>query len=227
MGSISEALAALDAAVELLGAADIDELSGPQRFAVIERVENALRRQVAISHAHIARLERYPGCPPVPIVLADVLRISRSAARRRVRDAEQLTPRATLIGEPLPPLLPATGAAWGAGKLDGEHVRVIQSFLHDLPAHVGPVEAEKAERSLARHAQNLRPDQLEKVAQRLAMHLNPDGKLLGRGPGSQAWFPLVRRSAAGRDERGKAGGDSRIAGDDRRGVREAGGARRG
>ncbi|AQT79764.1 maturase [Mycolicibacterium litorale] len=176
MCSIDEALAALESAVELLGAADIDGLAGPQRFAVIELLENALRRQVAISHAHITRLERYPGCPPVPIVLADVLRISRAAARRRVRDAEQLTPRATLIGEPLPPLLPATGAAWGAGKLDGEHVRVIQSFLHDLPTHVGPVEAEKAERSLARHAQNLRPDQLEKVAQRLAMHLNPDGK---------------------------------------------------
>jgi hypothetical protein len=135
-----------------------------------------MRRQVAVSHTQITRLERYEGCPPIPIVLADVLRISRAAARRRVRDAEQLTPRTTLTGQQLPPLLPETAKAWEAGDLDGEHVRVIQKFFRDLPDHVGPVEVEKAERSLAQYAVNLRPDQLEKVADRLATHLNPDGK---------------------------------------------------
>jgi hypothetical protein len=73
-------------------------------------------------------------------------------------------------------LLPETGKAWEAGLLDGEHVRIIQKFFHELPDHVGPVEVEKAERTLARHAQTMRPDQLEKVADRLATHLNPDGK---------------------------------------------------
>ena len=53
---------------------------------------------------------------------------------------------------------------------------MIQKFFRDLPDHVPPVEVEKAERSLAEHAVNLRPDQLEKVADRLALHLNPDGK---------------------------------------------------
>ncbi len=64
----------------------------------------------------------------------------------------------------------------GAGLLDAEHVRVIQKFFRDLPDHVGPLEIEKAERTLAEHAQTMRPDQLEKVAERLATHLNPDGK---------------------------------------------------
>ncbi len=176
MRSINVALDALDAAVELLGAADIDELPAPERFAAIERLENALRRQVAVSHAHITHLERYEGCPPVEIVLADVLRISRTAARRRVRDAEQLSPRNALTGERLQPLLPATAKAWDAGLLDGEHVKVIQRFFRELPGHVGPVEVERAERALAEHAQNLRPDQLEKVAHRLSIHLNPDGR---------------------------------------------------
>ena len=93
-----------------------------------------------------------------------------------MRDAEQLTARTTLTGEPLPALLPATATAWEAGDLDGEHVRVIQKFFLDLPDHVGPVEVDKAERSLAEHARNVRPDQLQKVADRLATHLNPDGK---------------------------------------------------
>jgi hypothetical protein len=176
MGSITHALDALDAAVELLGSADIEELPVPQRFAALERLEGAVRRQVAVSHEHLTHLERYEGCPPIPIVLADVLRISRSAAKRRMRDAEQLTPRKTLTGEPLAALLPETGKAWGAGHLDGEHLRVIQKFFRDLPDHVGPAAVEEAERTLAQHAQAMRPDQLEKVAERLAVHLNPDGK---------------------------------------------------
>ena len=170
------ALDLLDEAVERVGAGDIDELPPPERFAVMQRLENAIRRQVAMSHSKSTHLERYEGCPPIPIVLADVLRISRSAAKRRVRDAEQLTPRTTLTGEALAPPLPATAKAWDAGYLDVEHVRVIQKFFRDLPDHVGPVEIEKAERALAEHAENLRPDQLEKVADRLATHLNPDGQ---------------------------------------------------
>ncbi|WP_431231102.1 HNH endonuclease signature motif containing protein [Mycolicibacterium psychrotolerans] len=176
MSSITAALDALDAAVELLGAAGIEELPAPERFTAVERLESAVRRQVAISHEQLTHLERYEGCPPIPIVLADVLRISRAAAKRRVRDAEQLAPRRALTGEPLAPLLPETAKAWEAGLLDGEHVRVIQKFFRDLPDHVGPVEIEKAERTLAEHAQTMRPDQLEKIADRLANHLNPDGQ---------------------------------------------------
>ncbi|KDF00148.1 maturase [Mycolicibacterium aromaticivorans JS19b1 = JCM 16368] len=175
MGSMTAALDALDAAIELVGAADIEDVPAPQRFAVLERLETAMRRQVAISHSQLTRLERYEGCPPISIVVADVLRISRGAAKRRVRDAEQLVPRQTLTGAELPALLPATGRAWNAGLLDGEHVRVIQRFFRDLPDHVGPVEVEKAERTLAEHAQVMRPDQLEKIADRLGAHLNPDG----------------------------------------------------
>ncbi len=175
MVAIVEALDALDAAVEQLGAADIAELPAPHRFAVLERLETLMRRQVAISAEQLTHLEPYEGCPPIPIVLADVLRISRSAAKRRLRDAEQLAPRLALTGQPLQPVLPATAKAWDAGLLDGEHVRVIQKFFRDLPDHVPPAERARAERSLAEHAEHLRPDQLEKVAARLATYLNPDG----------------------------------------------------
>ncbi|BBY60140.1 hypothetical protein MSAR_32760 [Mycolicibacterium sarraceniae] len=137
--------------------------------------ETAQRRLTAVSHTGVARLERFEGCPPVGIALADVLRISRKEANRRIRNAEQLAPRTTLTGQLLPPMLPKTATAWHDGQLDGEHLRVIQKFFRDLPDHVPPVEIEKAEQSLAQHAVNLRPDQLEKLAHRLALHLNPDG----------------------------------------------------
>ena len=176
MSSIGVALDALDAAVELLGAADVRELPAAERFVAVDRLETALRRQIAVSRDQLRHLEQYQGCPPVDVVLADMLRISRREAKRRLRDAEQLGPRTTLTGQELPPLLAATAKAWEAGLLDVEHLRVIQKFVGELPDHVSAVEVEKAERSLAEHAQNLRPDQLEKVAHRLATHLNPDGK---------------------------------------------------
>ena len=176
MSSIDAALDALDAAVELLGAGDLRALPARERFIAVDRLERALRRQVAISREQIAHLERYEGCPPVDIVLADMLRISRREAKRRIRDAQQLAPRTTLTGQELPPLLPATAKAWDAGALDIEHLRVIQKFFRELPEHVPSVEVDKAEQSLAQHAQNLRPDQLEKVAHRLATQLNPDGE---------------------------------------------------
>jgi hypothetical protein len=176
MRSIDSVLDTLDDVVGELASIDLLTLEPPKRFAVLERLENARRHLVAVSHAGVARLERFEGCPPVGIALADVLRISPPEARRRIRDAEQLAPRTSLTGEPLPPLLPETSTAWQTGQLDGEHLRVIQKFFHDLPDHVPPADVEKAERSLAEHAVNLRPDQLDKVAHRLALHLNPDGK---------------------------------------------------
>ena len=176
MGSIDGLLDSLDEVVASIAAVDFETLPPPKRFAVLDRMETVQRRLTAVSHAGVARLERFEGCPPLGIALADVLRISPPEAKRRIRDAEQLAPRTSLTGEPLPPLLPETSTAWHDGQLDGEHLRVIQKFFRDLPDHVPPAEVEKAEKSLAEHATNLRPDQLDKVAHRLALHLNPDGK---------------------------------------------------
>ncbi|NTY59127.1 HNH endonuclease signature motif containing protein [Mycolicibacterium sphagni] len=176
MSSIDAVREALTAAVGTLAALDFDALDPPERFEALELIETQQRRLTAIAHAGVARLEQFEGCRPVPITLADVLRISPREAKRRIRDAEQLAPRRALTGEPLPPLLPETSTAWHEGQLDAEHLRVIQKFFRDLPDHVPPTEIEKAETSLAEHAVNLRPDQLEKVAHRLALHLNPDGK---------------------------------------------------
>jgi hypothetical protein len=138
MRSIDDVLAALDAVVESLAAVDLDALAAPQRFAVLDRLEMARRRQVAVSHALVTRLEQFLGCTPVPVTLADVLRISPREARRRIRDAEQLAPRTTLTGQPLPPVLPETAHAWRDGLLDGEHLQVIQRFFRDLLDHVPP-----------------------------------------------------------------------------------------
>lgn len=168
-------LAGLRAAVDALAGADLDALAPAERFAVLEQLETARRRQAAVAHDLVGRREQVPGRPPVHIALCDVLRISRAEARRRRRDAEQLAPRTTLTGQPRPPHLPATATACHAGVLDAEHLRVIQKFLRDLPGHITADVIAHSEQILAEHAAALRPDQLEKLAERLALTVNPDG----------------------------------------------------
>ena len=174
--AIVTALEVLDEAVALLAAADLDSLGTADRFEILEHLETSRRRQVAISYELTAGLEQSVGCPPVHVGLSDWLRITRSEARRRLRDAEQLKPRTTLTGLPLPPKLSATAAAWRDGVMDGEHLRVIQSFIRDLPLDADPRQVEKAEALLAEKAAEVRPDQLQKLADRLALIINPDGK---------------------------------------------------
>ncbi|WP_179474744.1 DUF222 domain-containing protein, partial [Mycolicibacterium vinylchloridicum] len=196
----SSQLEALAGEAEALGAVDIEALSPAQRFVAVEKLETVRRLLAAVSLSWVSRLEQFQGCPPVGIALADVLRVSPTEARRRMRDAGQLAPRTTLTGEPLAPVLPETSQAWHAGQLDGEHLRVIQRFFRDLPDHVSPAQREKAERSLATHAVNVRPDQLERIAHRMALHLNPDGTFSDEDRARKRGFTWGRQRADGMRE---------------------------
>ncbi|WP_445161080.1 HNH endonuclease signature motif containing protein [Mycobacterium sp. Dal123C01] len=176
---VSAALAAQDAADAAIRGLNIDALSPAVRLRVLEQMEASRRRQMAASHDVIASLAREEPADvggPVHKVIADCLRISYAEARRRLRDAEQLSARLTLTGQQLPPELPATAQAWRDGELDAQHLRVIQAFFHDLPDATPADTVEDAERFLAEQATKLRPDQLERAAHRIALHINPDGK---------------------------------------------------
>ncbi len=179
MRSIDAACDALDEAVASIGELHLDECNPALRLRALERLETARRRQAVLSHDLIAGLAKADPADvggPVHKVIADWLRISVAEARRRMRDAEQLAPRLTITGETLPPALPATALAWRAGMLDQQHLRVIQAFVRDLPVDIRVDIVERAESFLATQATSLRPDQLEKVANRCAVLINPDGK---------------------------------------------------
>jgi uncharacterized protein DUF222 len=176
---VTAKLDALNTAAAALGELDFDRLDAPVRLQVLEQMETARRLQVAVSHDIIAGLAKEDPADvggPIHQVIADWLRISRAEARRRLRDVAQLSPRLTLTGQELPPELPATAQAWRDGVLDGGHLRVIQTFIRDLPETTPVGTVESVERYLADQAAELRPDQLEKVAHRCALMINPDGK---------------------------------------------------
>jgi hypothetical protein len=170
---------ALDAAVARIGELNFDSYQPAVRLRALEHLETSRREQVVVNHDMIAGLAKEDPADiggPVHKVVADWLRISCADARRRVCNAQQLSPRVTLTGATLPPELPATARAWRAGLLDGQHLRVIQTFVRDLPEAIPADTVERAERFLAQQAAKLRPDQLEKVANRCAVLINPDGK---------------------------------------------------
>jgi hypothetical protein len=107
--------------------------------------------------------------------LANRLRISRAEASRRIHEADDLGPRQSITGEPLPPRLPATAAAQRAGEIGAAHVAVIRGFVHRLPQFVDLDTQVHAEAHLARLGAQHRPDELAKLADKLSDCLNPDG----------------------------------------------------
>ena len=179
MHSITAAFDALDAAVTTVGRLDAFMADPSTRLRALERLETIRRRLLVTAHDLVAGLADEDPADvggPVHRVIADWLRISCADVRRRLRDAEQLRPRTTITGETLPPELPATAQVWRDGLLDPQHLKVIQTFVRDLPSDTPPDTVEGAERFLAEQATALRPDQLEKVANRCAVLINPDGK---------------------------------------------------
>ncbi len=134
---VRQTLAALEANLDTL-AANLDG-AVPHRIELLTQLEGVRRRATVISADLIAGLFREDRSElggPAHQVIANWLRISPAEARHRNRQAEPLMPRTTLTGQPLPPHQPATAEVWRAGLLDGEHVRVIQKFLDDLPTDI-------------------------------------------------------------------------------------------
>jgi hypothetical protein len=180
--ALTAALATLDAAFDAVAALPLEALTHPEQLTVIARLETLQRRSPAVAHRLINSLAAQAspaelGGTSLADVLATRLRISRTEARRRIADAEDLGPRAAISGEPLAPWLPATAAAQQSAQLNSEHVRIIRNFFDHLPASIDAATREAAEADLARLGGQLGPEQLRKAAERLAALLDQDGSI--------------------------------------------------
>ncbi|OMC52077.1 hypothetical protein A5745_01960 [Mycobacterium sp. IS-2888] len=169
----------LRAAVSRILEHSYDALTTPERLALLDQLEHEARRLRAPGHQLINQLagqatpEELGG--KLPHALADRLHITRSDANRRIADASDLGPRRALTGESLEPRLTATAAAQRDGAIGTAHVAAIRDFFNQLPHWVDVQTQERAEQHLAQHAIRFRPEQLRKLADRLAYCLNPDG----------------------------------------------------
>jgi hypothetical protein len=177
--AVSAAFDAVDRAVDGIAALRFDALTTPERLALLERCERLRRRLPTVEHELTNQLARQATPEELggrlPHALAERLLISRAEAARRVDEAADLGRRQGLTGEPLEPLLATTAAGQRNGELGAGQVAVIRRFCHHLPGWVDVATREQAEAQLATLGTQFRPDQLGKIADRLADCLNPDG----------------------------------------------------
>ena len=160
--------------------ASIDAHTHPELLAQLDRLKRVGWALPAGEQRLVARLaaEAAPtelGASSLAQVLATRMRISTAQARRRVADAAALGPRRALSGEPLAPRWAVTAAGVARGDIGPEHLKIIRTFLDDLPHWVDATTGEQVEATLGRLAAQLDPEQLRQAADRLGMLLDQDG----------------------------------------------------
>ncbi|WP_409434863.1 HNH endonuclease signature motif containing protein [Mycobacterium sp. SMC-14] len=175
---VVEVFDALSADLDRAQDLDFDALTPRECLALLRRCERLRRRLPAVEHPLVNQLA---ATDPAEIggkprwVLADELHLTRAEAGRRIAEAAELGARRSLTGEPLEPVLPSVAAAQRSGKIGAAHIAVIRSFFTYLPADVDAGTVTQAEAQLSGLATGCRPDELAKLAQRLADYLHPDG----------------------------------------------------
>jgi len=198
---IVEDFDALDAVMSRLMGRSFEALTTPDRLALLQRCETLRRQLPAIEHELINPIAEQSDATELggtlPAALADRLRITRGEAARRVAEAADLGQRRALTGEPLPPLLTATAQAQRSGRIGTAHVRVIRDFLRRLPTFVDLETREKAEAHLAKLSTQFRPEQVAKLADRLADCLNPDGNFTDEDRARQRGLTLGKQDIDG------------------------------
>lgn len=109
-------------------------------------------------------------------LMTSMLRISGGEAARRVRAADQLGDRTSMLGEPVPPVRPALAAAQRAGEVNPEQVDIICRGLARVD-RVGydPATIAAGEASLTGHARAFGPADLQTCVNRFVDTLEPDG----------------------------------------------------
>ena len=166
----------------VLATASTDALSNRERVHLLQRLEVVGRTIPGLGHTLINQLHEQRGDGTVGEanvyhLLQDALRIAPTDAARRIRVAKDLGVTTTMTGEHVEPDLPHTSAAQRDGDIGTDHVRVIRRFLDHLPNAIDAGTRVQAEEQLAGLGRELRPDELNQAAERLAAYLNPDGSL--------------------------------------------------
>ncbi len=207
-------ISVIGAEVEALLAEPLDALSTAERTAAAYAWERLGRRLPAMTHRLVAALAEVPtaelGQSSLAAALSTLLRISKTEAHRRIREAEDLGPRAAMTGQELEPVLPHTAAAQQRGEIGAEHVRIIRRFHDQLPNFVDFDTRKAAEAQLAELACGLKPEELRQAADRLAILLDQDDELSDADRARRRYLTIDRQHPDGMsDIRGRLDPEAR------------------
>jgi len=111
-------------------------------------------------------------------LLVSALRLSPGEAARRVRAAEHVGDRVSMLGQPLAPRWPVLAAAQRDGAVSTEQVNLIERALAKVDRRgFDPADLDAGEQLLTEHAKAFGPKDLAIVAARVVDDIDPDGTL--------------------------------------------------
>ena len=168
---------------KLLGDGGLDPFDRQRAVRFMQDAERLRNRWSVVDHYTIAAAERLD-LPTVLCqgsmrrVLTSVLGVSKGEAARRVRAAEAVGPRTSMLGEPLEPVRPVLAAAQQAGEVSAEKVAIIERALATVDRRgFDPADIAHGEALLTEHAVSFPPEDLKLLADRFVDALDPDGTL--------------------------------------------------
>lgn len=164
MPSMSEAIERADAAIDALGAVDLDALGPAERSRFVaatsrlgDRLDAARTRSIGAWDAD--RCWAGDGARSGQAWLRNLHHRSSSWAGREVRRARRLRH------------MPATTASFDAGRISADHVTVLATARNPRSAHL----FERDESQLVGWAEALRFDHFERAVKYWLLHADPDG----------------------------------------------------
>ena len=111
-------------------------------------------------------------------VLTSALSLPKSEAGRRVRAAEAVGPRTSMLGAVLEPVRPVLAAAQRAGEVSAEKVAIIADALDKVDRRgFDPADIAAGEKLLTEHATVFPPEDLRLLAAKVVDAIDPDGTL--------------------------------------------------
>jgi Domain of unknown function (DUF222) len=173
----------LDHLIKVVEDSGLDYFDDSQFVTVLQTFEQIRNRMPLVDHRLIAdattrNLPNVLTQGNMTRTLISVLRLSPGEAARRIRAADAVGDRSSMLGQPLPPTRPHLAAAQRAGEVSTEQVAIIERALAKVD-HRGfdPADLDAGEQLLTDHALTFGPKQLRVLAERVVDAIDPDGTL--------------------------------------------------
>lgn len=164
------------------GLRSFDRPMGPEEAVlVIDGVETASRVLEGLSAVALSVFERCGtptdfGAKTTKALVQNRLQLTGAEAARRTELAKNLGNRVGLSGQSIEPLCPIVADGLHAGTLSAGQAAVIGECLQKLPTWVSPEVRAETERTLVKHAPQVRVADLRVIFKRLLDEIDPDGQ---------------------------------------------------
>lgn len=181
--ALEQLVASFDHLLGIVESGGLETYDDQRLLGFLTGVERMRNRLPLIDHAAIGDAERR-GLPASLVqgsmrrVLTSVLRLSPAEASRRVRAAEAVGSRTSMLGEDLEPQRPVLAAAQRNGDVTPEQVDIIARAISSVDRRgFDPGDIAEGERLLTEFAATFGPKDLKSLADKTVEAIDPDGTL--------------------------------------------------